>query len=587
MKTVTRPLWDFLLVLSLLCGFVGLAYASDLYDRINDWLLEYEYWQLDEFFLSSSMAMLLLAWYAWRRQQEAVQETYLHRQSEMALREAHNALEQRVAARTQELNRMNFTLQAEVAARQRVQEQLSHDTLHDALTGLPNRVLFLDRLRHAIEFAKRNEGYHFATLFLDIDHFKVVNDSFGHEIGNQLLIGMAQRLRLGLRSGDTVARLSGDEFVILLEDTKDGLDASMTAHRIQAELKQPFSLSGYHIFASASIGIVTADQAYDQPEDVLRDADLAMYKAKVHGKARYEVFKLTMREQAQTRIELENDLRYALERQELKLEYQPIVALPSEQITGFEALLRWHHPQRGLIAPLEFIPIAEETGLIVPIGEWVLRKACLQLQTWQTRFPQSPPVTMSVNVSGTQFAKSNFVDLVKKILREVGLDPTTLQFEFTESVWLNSSPEVVAMFKQLSDMGIQLQMDDFGTGYSSLAYLQHFPIRMLKIDRTFLNKMDDDNKTKKILHAMIAMAHDLGIETLAEGVETIEQLDHLKRLNCNYGQGYLMSRPVDPAAIEKLLNAQRLKHARLGQQKYSQRRRQKANTSVQVAEASA
>ena len=263
MKTVTRPLWDFLLVLSLLCGFVGLAYASDLYDRINDWLLEYEHWQLDEFFLSSTIAMPLLAWYAWRRQQEAVQETYLHRQSEMALREAHNALEQRVAARTQELNRMNFTLQAEVAARQRVQEQLSHDTLHDALTGLPNRVLFLDRLRHAIEFAKRNEGYHFATLFLDIDHFKVVNDSFGHEIGNQLLIGMAQRLRLGLRSGDTVARLSGDEFVILLEDTKDGLDATMTAHRIQAELKQPFSLSGYHIFASASIGIVQSLQLLD------------------------------------------------------------------------------------------------------------------------------------------------------------------------------------------------------------------------------------------------------------------------------------------------------------------------------------
>ena len=585
MKTVTRPVWDLLLVLSLLCGFIGLAYAYDLYDRINDWLLAYEHWELDEFFLSSTMAMPLLAWYSWRRRQEARQEARLRQQSEMALRDAHNALEHRVAARTQELNRMNFTLQAEVAARQLAQEQLSHDALHDALTGLPNRVLFLDRLRHAIEFAKRNEGYRFATLFLDIDHFKVVNDSFGHEIGNQLLIGMAQRLRLVLRSGDTVARLSGDEFVILLEDTKDGLDATMTAHRIQAKLKQPFSLSGYHIFASASIGIVAADQAYDQPEDVLRDADLAMYKAKVHGKARYEVFKVTMREQARTRIELENDLRYALERHELKLDYQPIIALPSEQITGFEALLRWHHPQRGIIAPLDFIPIAEETGLIVPIGEWVLRKACRQLQAWQTRFPQSPPVTMSVNVSGTQFAKSDFVDQVKKILREVGLDPATLQLELTESVWLNSSPEALALFRQLSDMGIQLHMDDFGTGYSSLAYLQHFPIRMLKIDRTFLNKMDDDNKTKKILHAMIAMAHDLGIETLAEGVETIEQLAHLKRLNCNYGQGYLMSRPVDPAAIEKLLTAQRSKHA--GQRKYSQRRRQKTNTSVRVAEASA
>jgi diguanylate cyclase (GGDEF)-like protein len=449
----------------------------------------------------------------------------------------------------------NQELQVEIEERKRAEQRLAHDALHDALTGLPNRVLFLDRLRHAIELTRRRQSYHFAVLFLDLDHFKVVNDSLGHAVGDQLLIGIGHRLRLCLRAGDTVARLGGDEFVILLEDTEQEDDAVQTADRILATLRQPFNLSGHELLVKASIGIITDAGNYEQPEDVLRDADIAMYEAKTQGRSRSEVFNVELRERAQLRLELENDLRHALNREELELYYQPILSLRSDHITGFEALLRWRHPVRGLIAPNDFIPIAEETGLIVPIGRWVLHEACRQLRTWHDQFPQSPPLTMSVNISGVQFSEPTFLVEVENILAEVGLDPTTLRLELTERVWLNSTAETVVLFRQLSRMGIQLHIDDFGTGYSSLAYLQNFPIRMLKIDRTFLNKMDEDSNSKDIVRAVIAMAHDLGMEAVAEGVETVEQLDSLKRFGCNYGQGYLLSRPIDHTAVEEMLTA--------------------------------
>jgi len=286
----------------------------------------------------------------------------------------------------------------------------------------------------------------------------------------------------------------------------------------------------------------------------LRDADIAMYQAKSQGKARWVLFSALMREQAQTRLTLESDLRYALERNELELHYQPIVALQSDRITGFEALARWRHPQRGMIAPSEFIPIAEEIGLMLLIGHWVLEEACQQLRAWHSQFPQQPPLTMSVNISGLQFADPGFVEQIIQTLTVADLDPATLRLELTESVWLNSTPAAITLFQQLNKMGIQLHIDDFGTGYSSLAYLQYFPIRMLKIDRTFLNKMSEGNNNQDRVRAVIAMAHDLGMETVAEGVETVEQLDQLKQFGCNYGQGYLLSRPIDRASIEQLLD---------------------------------
>jgi len=453
---------------------------------------------------------------------------------------------------TRSLHRANQNLQLEIQKREQMEAQLAYDAVHDALTGLPNRVLFMDRLHRALERSKRGAGSHFALLFLDLDHFKAVNDSLGHSTGDQLLISMAQRLRRCLQTDDTLARLGGDEFVILLEDTVNDHNAVTTADCILTTLRQPFTLQDRQLFVSASIGIVTNATDYERAEDVLRDADIAMYEAKKHGKARSEVFAVTMRARAQNRLTLANDLHQVIERNELELYYQPILVLESNQITGFEALLRWHHPARGLVVPNEFIAIAEETGLIVPIGQWVLAEACRQLRDWQQAFPQIPALTMSVNISGAQFVAPDFVEQLRTILQTYELDPRTLRLELTESVWLNST-EVVTLFRTLSQMGIQLHIDDFGTGYSSLAYLQHFPIRTLKVDRTFLQKMRVDNGHKELIQAVITMARDLGMETVAEGIETVEQLNDLKQFGCNYGQGFLFSHPINHTGIERLL----------------------------------
>ena len=306
------------------------------------------------------------------------------------------------------------------------------------------------------------------------------------------------------------------------------------------------------------MGIVADAHAYAQPEEVLRNADLAMAHAKELGKARFELFSPYMREQALTRLELETDLRHAIERRELELYYQPIVSLPAEQITGFEALLRWHHPTRGLVSPLAFIAIAEEIGLIIPIGQWVLQEACGQLREWQTGFPSKLPLTISVNISSSQFCAPGFIEQVAVMLQAVGLDANSLKLELTEGVWLNNSTEVTAIFKKMNELGIQFHLDDFGTGYSSLSYLQDFPIHAIKIDRSFVNRMREDSNQTEIVRAVIAMAHDLGMETVAEGIETVEQLAKLKQLGCNYGQGYLLSRPLTQAAIAQLLTQPRI-----------------------------
>lgn len=442
--------------------------------------------------------------------------------------------------------------------RQRAEEQLIHHAFHDVLTDLPNRALFMNRLGHAVSLAKRREDYLFAVLFVDLDRFKVINDSLGHMAGDQLLVAIASRLKKCLRPGDTVARLGGDEFTILLEDIKDARQAASVAERIQMELALPFNLSGHEVFSTASIGIALSTISYEHPEDLLRDANTAMHRAKELGRARHEVFGIDMHIQAVMLLQLETDLRRAVERQEFQIHYQPIVSLKNSAITGFEAVVRWQHPQRGLIYPAEFIPVAEETGLILPIGQWVLRQACQQMHTWQKQFPAdrlaaTSPLTLSINLSGKQFSQPDLVEQIQQILQETGLKARSLKLEITESVIMENAESATAMLLQLQALGIELYMDDFGTGYSSLSYLHHFPVDTLKIDRSFVNRIGVDDESSKIVQTLITLAHILGMNVIAEGVETMEQLLQLKELGCEYGQGYFFSKPLNSVATEVVI----------------------------------
>jgi len=442
----------------------------------------------------------------------------------------------------------------DITERKQAQEQLRHNAFHDTLTGLPNRALFMNRLEQTVQRAKRHEDYLCAVLFLDLDRFKVVNDSLGHLNGDQLLITIARRLEMCLRTEDTVARLGGDEFAILLNEIKDVNYATCIAERIQQELARPFTLNGHEVFTSASIGIVWGNKASGWLDDLVRNADIAMYQAKAQGKARYEVFGTAMRDQSYTRLRTETDLRQAVERQEFRLHYQPIVALQTGIITGFEALVRWEHPTRSLISPAEFIPVAEETGLIVPLGQWVLQEACRQMQEWQVQFPLSPPLTISVNLSVKQFTQLDLTQQVAQILRETNLDAGSLRLEITESVLIDNAESVTAVLWQLKALGVLLSLDDFGTGYSSLNYLHRFPIDCLKIDRSFISRMGFGDKNSKIVQAITLLAKVLDIEVIAEGIETVEQQAQLSALHCNYGQGYLFSRPLNSATASALIS---------------------------------
>jgi diguanylate cyclase (GGDEF)-like protein/PAS domain S-box-containing protein len=445
---------------------------------------------------------------------------------------------------------------SDITERKHVEEQLLHDAFHDALTGLPNRALFLDRLERAIQRSKRREDYLFAVLFLDLDRFKVINDSLGHTLGDQLLISVARRLEVLLRTGDTVARLGGDEFVILVEDFEEIKHATLVADRIQEEISLPFTLEDQKVFTTVSTGIVLSTMGYERPEDILRDADIAMYRAKELGRDRHESFDISMRAQAIARLELETDLRRAIGFQEFRVYYQPILSLATDQITGFEALVRWQHPTRGLIQPEDFISVAEETGLIIPIDWWVLREACHQLHIWQKKFPKDPPLTISVNVSSKHFAEQNLVGQVKNILAATSIEPHCLRLEITERVFMDNQENNSDAFVQLRDLGIQLQIDDFGTGYSSFGYLQHFPVDTIKIDKSFIGSMDGEVTNSEIVKTIVNLAQELKMDAIAEGVETPEQLDQLKDIACDFGQGYYISRPMDPSAVDKLIEGQ-------------------------------
>src|SRR5215218_4013449 len=443
----------------------------------------------------------------------------------------------------------------DVTERKALVEQLSYQAFHDPLTGLPNRVLFMDRLEHALTRANRR-GNKVAVLFTDLDNFKVINDSLGHKAGDQLLIAVAERLKNCLRPEDTAARLGGDEFTILVEDIASVGEAVQIAERIADILRPPFTLEEQEVFATVSIGIALNSTAQEQPADLLRHADLAMYRAKHRGKARYEVFEPSMDAKAVERLILETGLRRALLRQQFRVYYQPIVALDNNKVAGVEALVRWEHPQRGLLLPEEFLPVAEETGLIVRIGQWVLREAGKQARIWQERYPVTPPLTISVNLSTREFFHPK---LVAEVLGESEIDPASLQLEITEGAMkANGTYSADRILRNLKHIGVQLAIDDFGLGYSSLSYLKRFPVDFLKIDRSFIAGLGGgpnvaSTKDAEIVKAMIQLTHALGLKVIAEGVETSEQLGRLRNMKCDLAQGNYFSEPLPSEELAVIL----------------------------------
>jgi len=445
----------------------------------------------------------------------------------------------------------------DITERKRTEQQLVHNAFHDGLTDLPNRDLFSDRLDRLIAASKRNPNHRFGVLFLDLDRFKVINDSLGHLRGDQLLVAIARRLEACVRQGDTVARLGGDEFAILLGEIADLQEATRIADRVQEELAFPFQLDVHEVFTSCSIGIALSNAAYTRPEEILRDADTAMYRAKTGGRARYEVFDREMHSDALAQLELETDLRRAIERNELRLHYQPIIDLEDGSLTGFEALVRWQHPRHGMMLPAEFISLAEETGLIVPLGWWVLREACAQMRAWEKEHPQVSRLEISINLSARQFLQSELVDHIVEIIGQTGLAANRLKLEITESVVMQNAASVSQMLTELRARGIKLCIDDFGTGYSSLSYLQTFPIDSLKIDRSFISTLDHEGSSLELIETIVALGRILGMDAVAEGVECAQQLEAVRRLGSRFAQGYHFSHPLPAAEALALIREPR------------------------------
>ena len=434
------------------------------------------------------------------------------------------------------------------------ESRLLHEAFYDALTDLPNRALFLERLAHVVLRRKREPAYAFSVFFLKLEGFDVVNDSLGHPAGDRLLIEIGQRLVSHVRVGDTVARLGGSEFAILLDNLKTVNNTAHVANRLQDTLAQPFTEDGRDVFLTASIGSTSSTTGYDRAEEVLRDAGVAMYHAKGLGKACFVMFDTAMHTHAMARLELEGALHRAVERQEFRLYYQPIVSLETGCIAGFEALLRWAHPERGLVEPGEFIAVAEDLGLIIPIGQWALHEGCRQLRAWQREFVDLRPLTMSVNLSGRQFAHAELLTVIDQVLTETGLEASSLKLEITESVMMDNTELSSAILLDLKTRHIDTCMDDFGTGYSSLSFLQQYAVDILKIDQSFMGL---GKESVAIVRTIVTLARNLGKQVIAEGVETPGQVALLRSLHCEYGQGYFFSKPIDGKAAGLLLAARR------------------------------
>ena len=503
--------------------------------------------RIDPILLFVTATVAAITYFTYRRYVDDIQNTAA--KAEQAERKRAEQAEQHVVELQHHIVQQE---QTEKALRES-KERFRHAAFHDALTDLPNRNLFLNTLKFQLEKSHHKLDLNFAVLFLDLNRFKTINDSLGHSIGNKLILHVAKRLSNIVKESDLVARFSGDEFAIILNDISGLNDAIEVAETVSRILAKPFNLNGRKVFTSVSIGITMSNSRYTEAEEILRDADIAMYHAKEKEK-NYTVFDRNMHTRAVTLLQIETDLRMAIERDELVVFYQPIIDLDSLELMGFESLMRWQHPVRGLVPPNEFIPVSEVTGLIVPMTLWILRESCRQIVEWEAKFSNADRLVVSVNLSGKHFAQPDLVEQVQKILNETGLNPKRLKLEITESAVMENAENAIRMLKQLRQIGVQISIDDFGTGYSSLSYLHRFPINTLKVDRSFVSTMENGTENGEIVRTIIALAKTLNLSVIAEGIESIHQLHQLRVLGCEYGQGYLFSRPVPEDEATRLLS---------------------------------